>query len=76
MYSTELGIKIFGIESNKKTQLNRITSALTTAAGGPITIQYTPDLANKLDSPFVIGMCELPHYRLRDEVSGPLKSRI
>ncbi len=24
MYSTELGIKIFGIESNKKTQLNRI----------------------------------------------------
>ena len=31
------------------TQLNRITSALTSAAGGPITIQYTPDLANKLD---------------------------
>ena len=31
------------------TQLNRITSALTSAAGEPITIQYTPDLANKLD---------------------------
>ena len=38
--------------------------------------EYTPlaHLANKLDSPFVIGMCELPHYRLRDEVSGLLKS--
>tara|TARA_B100000700_G_scaffold196421_1_gene216213 strand:- start:451 stop:1575 length:1125 start_codon:yes stop_codon:yes gene_type:complete len=39
---------------------------------------HTPisHLANKLDSPFVIGMCELPHYRLRDEVSGPLKSHL
>ncbi len=38
--------------------------------------EYTPlaNLANKLESPFAIGMCELPHYRLRDEVSGPLKS--
>ena len=31
-------------------------------------------VASKLDSPFVIGMCELPHYRLSDEVPGILKS--